>query len=175
MIDNKNVSIKLTNHARERAQERNIAFDEAVIVYQYGTSYRCAKLLSNKWSRKQKQREQTKSIVLRKNDLAKLPKPLLNELPKDSVRKLHNIVLVVNIKYNLVVTMYRDYKLHTVKNIEKHLAEQTLRERLNGIDHVEMRHNEMMTWSKNKCIKAFEKVTKTKHKHFRKTYFKGHY
>jgi len=144
-------------------------------VYQYGTSYNGAKLLSNKWSRKRKQREQTKSIVLRKNDLAKLPKPLLNALPKDSVRKLHNILLVVNIKYNVVVTMYRDYKLHTVKNIEKYLAEKTLRSRLNGIDQLPMSHTDMMTWSKDKCFESFQKVTKTKHKHFRNKYFKRQY
>ena len=175
MNNNKNNSLKLTDHARERAQERNISFDEMSIVYQYGTSYNVAKLLSNKYSRKQKQKIQTKSILLRKKDLEKLPKPLLNALPKDSVRKLHNIILLVSFSSKVVITAYRDYKLHSVKNIEKHLAEKTLLERLNGIDQIEVSHTEMMTFAKNKCVEAFEKVTKIKQKHFRDKYFKRQY
>ena len=163
MNNNKNSSLKLTDHARERAQKRNISFDEMSIVYQYGTNYRQALPVTNKTSRKDKLKTQTDRRVLLKKDLAKLPKPLLNALPKDSVRKLHNIILVVGVRSKVVVTAYRDHKLHSVKNIEKYLAEQSLQERLNGLDDE--------PWLKKECYNCLQRVSKFKHKDFGKKYF----
>lgn len=125
MSNNTNSSIKLTDHARKRAIQKDISFTEMSVVYQYGTKTRSLKLNCKRRHKRKyasggdSQWKTTGSanghnclyIVMRNNDFDKLKDSCNSKMYKKLEKRIKHIVLVYSVATNTIVTTYRSYDL----------------------------------------------------------------